>query len=93
MQSILSLELDTVAKQEGTPFDQACFVIALQVIAELGIRAEQLEKHAYDLAMSQSPDLVDRDGKPLSKPSGKKIQKKADETVPDILDSGEEPVA
>jgi hypothetical protein len=89
MLSILGLEFQTLQQQASNPFDQACFVIALQVVGELKTRAEQLEKQATELVVAKNPGLVDQDGNPLSRPARRKIQKKADDVVPDISDTEE----
>lgn len=71
-----------LGQNESSPFDQACFVIALQVVAELQQKAEFIEKQAMDLAIVRNPGLVDQEGNPLSSRAKRKIEKEASETVP-----------
>jgi hypothetical protein len=92
-QQVLQLEFQMMVQNGASPFDQACFIIAMQVVGELQTRAETLEKQALDLVVAANPGLVDPNGNPISRPARRKITKQADETAPDVLVTGEEPQA
>ncbi len=79
-----------MAQAGADQFDQACFIVALQVVGELLTRAEQMEKESLNLVITQNPELVGPDGEPLSRPARRKIEKLADETQPDIIPIPEE---
>jgi hypothetical protein len=85
MSGILQVELMTMVQAGADQFDQACFVVALQVIHELTQRAEQMEREALNIVVEQHPGLVGANGEPLSRPARRKIEKLADETQPDII--------
>jgi hypothetical protein len=87
MGQILNLELQTVAQSGGTAFDQACFIVAMQVVAELHARATALENQAHNLVIAQNPGLVDANGNPLSRPARRRIEKMADEMVPEASET------
>jgi hypothetical protein len=93
MLPVLNLEFQTMSQQGASPFDQACFIIAMQVIGELNNRAETLEKQALDLVVANNPGLVDPNGNPISRPARRKIARQADEMEPTALLNGDDPQA
>lgn len=73
---ILMKEYQTVATTGGSFFDMSCFGICIQTIAELGDKAEQIEKQLTGLVVAENPGLVGPDGNPISRQARRQIERK-----------------
>lgn len=73
---ILAKEMQTIQTMGGSLFDYSCFGIALQAIAELGEKAEQVEQQMTGLVVAQNPKLVGPDGQPISRQARRQLERK-----------------